>query len=376
MRALLVLLTAALALLVAITPSAAHAEVWIASYELDVTPDASQQSAHFQLKLSYRTSGEVKKDGFKFVGKTAPAHVRARGANGQLRSALNKEPSSGEWKIDFDVPPDGTVFVEFDQALDVAEGGWSGRVARVGWAPNFKLPIERTIYRVVGGPTIESTTPGALVFPVGARASTQLLTEVAISLMGLIAAIAMVVLRLRSKRREVLATRGIVPPVPDVAYPEGTYRAPPPIVTQGATPDPVLAPEDQKELRMLAVSRVAVVLMTVGIVAFAKPPIRIGFAEAIAAVIAALFAILSMSNEKRTVFIAVPIVMALMVVFAGPIQALVVAVIGALIVGIALAPKGSGGGGSTSTSSCSSGSSCGGGGGGCGGGGGGGGCGG
>jgi len=369
----LIALIAALLVIALASPRAARAEVWIESYEVDVAPDAAGKNAHFQLKLVYRTSGEVKKDGFKFVGKSQPTNLRARGSAGPARGTANLEPSSREWKLDFEVPPDGTVFLDFDQSLNVVEGGWGGARASVDWAPNFKVRVDRTVYRVAGGPRTESTTPGSLTFPLGEGNLTRTLTEVVITLLALGAAIGVLVLRIRAKKRELLATRGIVPPVPEVAYPEGTYRAPPPIVKQGVTPEPVLAPEDEKELRTLAVSRIAMVVLTLGIVAFSKPPIRIGFAEAGAAIIATVFALLSTKDAKSTVFAAIPVAMALMLVFAGPIAAAAGAIIGTIIGAIALAPKGTGGG-SSSSSSCSSGSSCGGGGGGCGGGGGGGGC--
>lgn len=413
-RAAAALFAVVVTVLLAIVPSVARAEAWVELYEVDVTP--SGDDAHFKLLLRYGvTKGEQKNDGFKFVGKTEPRKVRFTSQMGnRVNGNASREASSGEWKLSFQLPEDKTILIEFDQALEVQDGGWSGRTADVAWAPNFKIRVDKSTYRVHGTPklsgwtcagddcTLAMQSPGAFSFKLGGTSSRAL--DIALTLAGLGAAVAMILLKLKAKRAVLLATRGVVPPVPEVAYPEGTYRAPPPIVTKAPTPDPVLTREDATMLQNLFVSRLLAVVITVSLLGFAKLPIRVGYVEFAGALVAGVFAVFSIGVDRGgALVLAVPPIAALLCLFSP-----VAGAVGAFFVGLfalvstrppnrSNASWGGSSSGSTSSWSSSSststsssfwssssssssscggggGSSCGGGGGGCGGGGGGGGC--
>lgn len=390
---------------IAFAPRAARAEVWVRNYEVDVTPRGD--SAHFRVTIAYGVGpAERKDDGFKFIGKKPPQNLEFHDLTGQhVSGSVAAEPSSGEWKLTFQLGSDRTVVIDFDQALEVDAGGWGGTSASVSWAPNFKLRVEKSRYAVHGvsggdGLTcsgaaaasscwIDAGSPGDLRFTLAEANLASHAVDIALTVIGLIFGIGMVLLSIRAKRAVALSTRGVVPPVPEVAYPEGTYRAPPPIVKQGATPDPVLTSEDAAELRTLLWTRVAVVVAATVVAGFAKLPLRVGIVEIIVALVAGGFAVASLSVKRGGgVFLAIPLVAAFALLI-GPIVAAVVTFFALIVGAIAAAPPGAPGTGSTtsgtssfwtssttSSSSCGGGggSSCGGGGGGCGGGGGGGGC--
>lgn len=247
-RRVFALLAWFLALVVA--PVAAHAqETRIEAYQLTVRPEKEGLPAHFELDLTYYAPAENKTSGFKLVGRRSVMGLRARsGADGTplaVKSAA--EPSSGETKIDFDLPKRDArgrqrVIVDFDQGFEIQHGFW-GEVAVIPWAHQFRIPVDHMTLVAVGPRAMSgeglTCKKGAQRCSLGMKqpfeaslavGDPQIVWLVAwAGTMGLVL-IAWVVLLVRRKR-QLIELRGVLPPAEPVAYPDPAagYRGPPPL---------------------------------------------------------------------------------------------------------------------------------------------------
>jgi len=136
-----------LGLLTVLCPRYAQAEVWIEDYVLRLQMQPGSNLGHFTLSFGYVAAGEVKSEGFKFVGTEPIYNLQARDELGREVAVHIEGDVSGQTKIVYAVPPvltPGTqiqrVAVSFDQSLDLAPG-WSGSVVQIPWATTFRIPV-------------------------------------------------------------------------------------------------------------------------------------------------------------------------------------------------------------------------------------------
>lgn len=374
-------------------------------YRLEIRRSPTRADAiDVTMELDYRSPiREYKREGFKFVGRSAPMDLRARTRDGQaLRASATRESNSGEYRVDFALSDAAQVegdqelrhvIVQFTQPLDEREF-WTRYGATLTWTGQFRVPVRTTVFEVSDFDVLNSDCARD-----GTRSTCRLLSPEALRLsreypnggvpfvvlfIGLIGVVSIVAKVLRDRYEHRVGTRGVVPPAPAPAYvppvnDPNVYRAPLPLPKPQELGAPQLPEnertrwrEDVRSTALLALAPIAVALFVISIGGSSLPVPAMILISCVVAVIGALW---WSKDDSPFVWPA----LAASVWILGPLVAgmsgFITTTVGmAFAVGIGVAIKNApAGGGSSGSSSCSS-SSCGGGGGGCGGGGGGGGC--
>ncbi|MBL8681506.1 MAG: hypothetical protein JNK05_20235 [Myxococcales bacterium] len=386
-------------------PSAFAAE--IQSYRLDVRPSERNPGAiDVRIEFVYRAStSENKRDGFKYVGSSHPRNVEVVAPDGtRLLHRETYEQRPQEWRIDFDLsePTQVSQFEEtrsailtFTQDVDWRRS-WARDTLSLAWPGQFRVPVRSVEYRVSGGlepDRLDCATDGDAFLcrtsePVRLSLTRErsALGSIAGTMVGLSAAALILLLALKSRFAELLATKGVLPPAPAPAYPEPpsldpqVFRAPPPLPRPADLPGPVLPEGElvqwQKHVRMTVATAAVAPFLTAALVTVFGSGVAPGAMMCIAFAVGALASLWVNKDAQPRVWPGLILGAAVLLpVAAGFVGLMIATVSSGLALGIgkaiADAPPGAGGG----SSSCSGGSSCGGGGGGCGGGGcGGGGC--
>lgn len=392
--------------LCAITASTHAHAAEIDRYRLEIHRSASRPDAiDVTMELEYRSPiREYKREGFKFVGRSVPANLRARSRDGApLRVSATREASSGEYRVDFALSEptqiEGDqelrhVIVQFSQPLDEREH-WTRYSASLDWTGQFRVPVRGTVFEVSDFDALNSDCAreeNRSICRLGSPAALRIsrdrpnagFTVVAL-LIGIIGAVGTLAKILRDRYEQRLSARGVVPPAPAPAYvpmsnDPNVYRAPLPL----PKPQELAAPQlpegeralwyrDVRDTVLLALGPFAVAMLVITVAGSSVP---VPAVILISCVLGAIAASLWGKDERPSIWPALIAAIWIIGPIAAGISGVIVTTVGlAFAGGIGAAVKNAPAGGSSGSSSCSS-SSCGGGGGGggCGGGGGGGGC--
>lgn len=391
--------------LCAFAASGAASATQIDRYRLEIHRSSTQADAiDVTMELEYRSPVRAyKRDGFKFIGRSAPSGVQARTRDGQpLRATVSRESSSGEYRLDFalsePVQIEGDqelrhVIVQFTQPIDEREH-WTRYGATVSWTGQFRVPVRATVFDVSDFDALNSEcvregtrSTCRLSSPESLRLSRERpnagLNFVAL-LLGLIGVVASLGMVLRDRYEHRVGTRGVVPPAPAPAYVPPSndpkvYRAPLPLPKPQELGAPQLPEaerarwqQDVRSTSLIALGVIAVALFVISVAGSSWP---VSATVLISCVVASVSALWWNKDDQPFVWPALAASVWLCGLVVAGLSGLLTTTVGlAFAVGIGLAIKNAPAGGSSGGSSSCSSSSCGGGGGGCGGGGGGGGC--